>query len=86
MPNLGKIKIPALIDQSKIISLVSPKNADYIFQNIDLEKKEKYVFDGNKHFSTDVNLHRKLFEKLYNFVKETIKNPLQLKGKRVFCY
>ena len=59
----------ALILQAKGDQTVNPASADYIFENIGSEEKQKVIFENGQHvIITDENLKEGAFEIILDFV------------------
>ncbi len=70
MPNLGKIKIPALVAHSATDPVVHPKSATYIYEHLGSDFKRIYWFESDFHVITADKRKEELFERIYNFIKE----------------
>jgi len=70
MPNLNKIKIPALIAHSNSDPVINLKSATYIYEHLGSSFKKIYWFESNYHVMT-VDEHRlELFNKIFDFIQE----------------
>ena len=67
---IGDIKEKVLILQAKGDRTVNPASADYIFENIGSEKKEKVIFENGQHVMIrDENLKEEAFAIILGFVE-----------------
>ena len=69
-PNLGKVKVPALIGHANVDPVVHPKSATYIYGHLGSQLKKIFWFDSNKHTVVNGKDLSILFEKSYEFIKE----------------
>ena len=70
MPNLAKIKVPALVGHANIDPVVHPKSATYIYGKLGSQFKKIFWFDSNAHIVVNGKDRKALFEKAYEFIKE----------------
>lgn len=70
IPNLGKIKVPALVVHASIDPVVHPKSAAYIYENLGSYFKRIYWFESNAHTITIAKNSEALFSKILEFIKE----------------
>ena len=73
-PNLEKIKVPALVVHSDSDRVINPKSATYICEHLGSPLKRLYWFSSHFHTATADEHRSELFEKIYNFINEVIKN------------
>lgn len=67
---LGSVSVPALIIQGDKDPVVNPVSANYIYDKISSQYKEKYIIHSNKHviiLEEDVN--QDIFEKITQFIE-----------------
>lgn len=69
-PNLDKIKTPVFITHSLSDTVVVPKSAEFIYNNIGSTQKRIYWFESNKHVIMHDEKRIKLFKKIYSFIRE----------------
>lgn len=73
IPNLNKIKIPALVAHSDSDPVIHPKSATYIYEHLDSSFKKIYWLQSHYHVMT-VDEHRlELFKKIFDFIGEVEK-------------
>jgi carboxylesterase len=79
-PIIPKINTPSLIIQSKNDPRLDPRSAQYIYDNLALEKKEIIWLNSNKHVliidyededQEFKNERKEIFEKIYKFIIDT---------------
>lgn len=68
--SLSKVKCPALIFQGKLDSEISKNSMDYIFDNINSEKKRKIWLENNDHPILDSPDHKQIVLELTKFINE----------------
>lgn len=71
IPSLPQIKTPALIIHGNIDPVVNPGSALYIYENLGSRQKMIYLFDSNHHVVLNDKKREELFQRIYNFIKET---------------
>lgn len=73
MPNLSRVKVPALIGHANVDPVVHPKSATYIYEHLGSQFKKIFWFDCKAHTVVNGKDKKVLFEKAYEFIKEAIK-------------
>ncbi len=72
MPNLDKVKVPALVTHSSTDPVIHPNSAKYIYKHLGSPNKKIYWFVSNNHAFT-VDGHRvDVFHKILEFINEVI--------------
>ena len=69
-PNLHKVKTPVFISHSLNDTVVEPKSAKFIYENIGSDNKKIYWFDSNRHVMLKDEKRIKLFKKIHNFIAD----------------
>lgn len=70
IPNLNKVKAPALIMHANIDPVVSPESASYIYEHLGSSYKKIYWFDSGEHVVTNDARRQELYQRAYNFIRE----------------
>jgi len=73
-PNLGEVKIPALVVHSDTDPVVNPKSATYIYEHLGSEQKRIYWFTSRFHTATVDENRSELFKKISDFIEEVSRN------------
>lgn len=77
IPSLEKIKTPVMIMHANNDSVVNPRSAQYLYENLRSPYKLIYWFDSNTHSVVDEKIRRQVFEKINEFIKEINQLPDQ---------
>jgi carboxylesterase len=67
-PLLKEISIPVFIAQGKKDGIVPPKSADFLFEEITYDEKERYFSEEAKHLICHSNDSEELFQKVESFL------------------
>lgn len=67
-PNLNQIKTPVFIVHSLVDTVVEPRSADFIYENVSSRNKTIYWFPSNYHIVTQDEKRLKLFKKIFSFI------------------
>jgi carboxylesterase len=70
VPNLNRVKVPALIMHANVDPVVNPKSALHIYEHLASSYKKIYWFDSGHHVITNDKRRDELFQKIYNFIQE----------------
>jgi len=70
IPNLEKIKIPALICHSEADPIINPKSAKYIHKNISSSDKQLCLLQSHYHAIINDDRQKDMFEKIVEFIKK----------------
>lgn len=71
---ISQIKVPVMVIQGKKDPIVHPRSAQYIFNNINTDKKELIWVDKGEHSLATGSEKEKIFEEIINFINRQVKN------------
>jgi carboxylesterase len=74
IPNLRNVKIPTLIFHSIKDNIVHPKSARYIYKHLGSGFKQIQWADIDSHFIAREQLVRGLFQQVYDFIQDVVKD------------
>lgn len=71
---ISQINVPVMVIQGKKDRIVHPRSAQYIFNNINTDKKELIWVDKGEHSLATGSEKEKIFEEIINFINRQVKN------------